>query len=139
MNFGNTIPGHSWQEPSAVFGPVLKTLKTLAGHKSIAVSTLASTSVPNGVTAKNKWYETSLPFLMAHKVSMVLIYNVDSSTDFAVLGGKNGASSITIDGQPLNAYSSIATFAKTTSVFVTVNATSSLLLTDSEFQTGSNL
>eukprot|EP01060_Flectonema_neradi_P008072 TRINITY_DN15765_c0_g1_i1.p1 TRINITY_DN15765_c0_g1~~TRINITY_DN15765_c0_g1_i1.p1 ORF type:complete len:598 (+),score=118.88 TRINITY_DN15765_c0_g1_i1:250-1794(+) len=138
LNFGNTLPGHTWQDAKSVYGPMLATVKSLAASKPVAVTTIGSTSAPNGVDAKNAWYQDAFPYLVSEHISMMLIYNVDSSTDFASLGGKNGASQVTIDNQSLNAYTDISTFAKTTGVFVTVNASSPLLLTDKQFQTGSS-
>lgn len=91
-NFGTSLPGNSWVGAQNLFGPMMARLAAVAGEsvpKMIACG--ASTTTPNGVTAKNSWIQDMYQYAIDAQLRLVAYYNADTSTDFAAFGGADGA------------------------------------------------
>ncbi|CUG44235.1 membrane-associated protein, putative [Bodo saltans] len=90
-NWGNTLPGNVWLSPTQVFSPMVARLRTLSSTTPLGISG-ASTSLPNGVAAKNTWITEFFAYAVASQVKMILSHNADTSTDLSMFGGGSGTS-----------------------------------------------
>jgi mannan endo-1,4-beta-mannosidase len=138
FNWGDTLPGNTWLSPTALLLPTLKRLAALNATMPVAISSIASTSDPRGVTAKNAWIAAAFSFARARSVSgrvrMITWHNADAATDLGVFGGEAG---------PLNWSSPVSSVSYLTypalrdgvakAPFVGVNTSLSNYLTDAQF------
>lgn len=94
-NWGTSQGWSSWRTPQDVFAPMIARLRTFQIGKPLALTETASSSATPGgpdVAAKSRWitdffaYATSA----AADARMVVWFNEDKETDWAVFGGSNG-------------------------------------------------
>eukprot|EP01061_Rhynchopus_euleeides_P019583 TRINITY_DN32177_c1_g1_i1.p1 TRINITY_DN32177_c1_g1~~TRINITY_DN32177_c1_g1_i1.p1 ORF type:complete len:203 (+),score=60.86 TRINITY_DN32177_c1_g1_i1:320-928(+) len=114
LNFGTTLPAHAWQSPSDVAKPMLETVAGLVNSSvPLALTTLGSTSTPNGMSAKGQWLSDAVAMIgslsESTRLGMALLFNEDTSTDFAFLGGSGGDGQVTVSGVSANAFSGLTT------------------------------
>ena len=89
INWGNTLPGNNWVGANSLFKPTLKKLMAINSTTPLAITSAGTTSVPNGLEAKNAWL-SDLCDLAKSMLKMISYHNADSSTDIAVFGGAKG-------------------------------------------------
>eukprot|EP00759_Apiculatamorpha_spiralis_P037483 PhF_6_TR3736/c0_g1_i1/m.5369 len=146
FNWGTTIPNHNWTSPQGVYGTMLGRLQALPGTKGlpVALQSVACTTTPNGVSGKNSWISDVFQYVNASKgsIGMVVYYNVDSSSDWSIFGGKNGDSQYV---SPAGAAYNVYTMWKTNVVsgvasgaIIGSNAANQRLVSDVAFATGHN-
>ena len=109
FNWGNTVPGNQWTHPRELFSAPLSRLRDFAASKPVALATVASTSVPNGVSAKARWLNSLFSYLgsLPPQVHMLAFHNADGATDFGIFGGSRG--DIGVDHGQYLAYREILT------------------------------
>ena len=93
-NWGTSQSWSSWIPPEAVFGPMLARLRVISA-KPLALTETASSSSLRGkvdVAAKSQWITQLFGYATAATTGarMVVWFNEDKETDWAVFGGSNG-------------------------------------------------
>ena len=92
-NWGASTSWSSWRSPAEVLGPMVARLRALAPEKPLAVSETASTSsTASGpdLAAKRAWVTDLYSWVPATGIGMVVWFNADKETDWAVFGGAAG-------------------------------------------------
>jgi mannan endo-1,4-beta-mannosidase len=92
-NWGASQSWSSWKSPADVLGPMVSRLRALAPGKPLAVTETASTSAtPSGsdLAAKRAWVTDLYAWAPANGIGMVVWFNADKETDWAVFGGAAG-------------------------------------------------
>jgi mannan endo-1,4-beta-mannosidase len=92
-NWGASQAWSSWRSPGEVLGPMVGRLRALAPLKPLAVTETASTSSTTqgpSLAAKSAWATELFQWLPANGVRMVVWFNEDKETDWAVFGGSAG-------------------------------------------------
>jgi beta-mannanase len=133
----------TWDLPDKVFdgnfstNRMLTRLKALAPTKPICVAEFGTTSVTSrtppviNVEEKARWVKTCMNYFLTSKVKMVLYFNYDKETDWAVFGTR-GDLSFTHSGRTYVAYSSYRDSIRSNRYQSTV-AGETRLLTDEQF------
>ena len=62
LNFGSTIPGHTWQSAEQLLAAQYTVVRNLVPTKPVAITTLGSTSI-NGVGMKGSWLSDAMIYL----------------------------------------------------------------------------
>jgi hypothetical protein len=93
-NWGTSQSWSSWTPPDAVFGPMLARLRAITA-KPLALTETASSSSLRGkvdVAAKSQWITQLFSYATAASTGarMIVWFNEDKETDWAVFGGSNG-------------------------------------------------
>ena len=91
-NWGKSFDWGEWNSPSLVFDNMLNRLRVLSPNKPISINEVSSTSVPNGVEAKNNWIASMFEYVHINNIKMLNWFNEDKETDWAIFGGKLGNS-----------------------------------------------
>ncbi|MGQ0521699.1 MAG: glycoside hydrolase family 26 protein [Actinomycetota bacterium] len=89
-NWGGSQSWSSWKSPAEVLGPMVARVQAVAPAKPVAVTETASTSSGGGLTAKGAWVTDLYAWAPANGVRMVVWFNTDKETDWAVFGGSGG-------------------------------------------------
>ncbi len=94
-NWGASQSWSAWATPDQVFGPMIARLHAKAPAKPLAITeTASSTSLPGkvDVAAKSQWISQLFAYAAAPAVNarMLVWFNEDKETDWAVFGGTNG-------------------------------------------------
>jgi mannan endo-1,4-beta-mannosidase len=89
-NWGASESWSSWKSPAAVLEPMVARVQAVAPAKPVAVTETASTSAGGGLTAKSDWVTDLYAWAPANGVRMVVWFNADKETDWAVFGGSGG-------------------------------------------------
>jgi beta-mannanase len=132
-NWGASQSWSSWQSPAQTFDPMLGRLRTLA--KPIAITELGSSTATAGgtrVVDKNRWITDMYSYTVSQNVRMVVWFNEDKETDWAVFGGMNGDGSF-LDGRTRYKVFSEYRAAISASSYVSATTNNIRLLTDDQF------
>ncbi|MGH9281851.1 MAG: glycoside hydrolase family 26 protein, partial [Acidimicrobiales bacterium] len=92
-NWGASQSWSSWEPPADVLGPMVSRLRALAPLKPLAVTETASTSATSAgasLAAKSAWVSDLAAWAPANGIRMVVWFNQDKETDWAVFGGGAG-------------------------------------------------
>ncbi|MGH2706434.1 MAG: glycoside hydrolase family 26 protein [Actinomycetota bacterium] len=92
-NWGASQSWSSWESPDAVLGSMVSRVRLIAGDKPLAVTETASTtSATSGidVAAKSAWITDLFGWAAGRDVRMVVWFNEDKETDWAMFGGSRG-------------------------------------------------
>lgn len=93
-NWGASQTWSSWQTPELTLGPMLARLRALAPGTPVSISEVASTSVAAGgvvdLQAKSEFIRQLATWAPANGVGMLVWFNEDKETDWAVFGGTRG-------------------------------------------------
>lgn len=109
-NWGAVAEWSRWRPPRAVFHEMVGRLRQLTQHP-IAITEFGSTSrTDTGYDPARKadWLEAAFEYFDTVDLDMVVGFNVDKETDWAVFGGERGISTTSIDGQSYFVYPSFA-------------------------------
>ena len=134
-NWGASQTWSTWRSPESTFGAMVGRMRALAPGKPVAVTETASTSaVADGadLAAKRAWIADLYAWLPANGVRMVVWFNIDKETDWAVFGGAGGDATIRVgrtNYRALGAYRD----AVRSAAYVGSSATDPRLLTDDRF------
>lgn len=105
-NWGSSEWWSSWRPAADVLGPMVDRLRALAPAKPLAVTEVASTTAGADVAAKSAWITDLYSWLPANGVAMVVWFNTDKETDWAVFGGSAGDESFRFGRTTYRSYSS---------------------------------
>lgn len=133
-NWGATQTWSTWKTAAETYGPMIGRLRAITLKPlniTEAASTSATTSGPN-VAAKSQWIADFYAYVAANDVKMVVWFNEDKETDWAVFGGSNGDGSYKYARTTYKTYASYKT-AVSSSNFVASDAANPRLLTDAQF------
>jgi mannan endo-1,4-beta-mannosidase len=93
-NWGSSQSWSSWRTPDQVFGPMIARLRAISSTKPLAITeTAASTAMPGkvDVAAKSQWITQLFDYTTGTAGARMLVwFNEDKETDWAVFGGTNG-------------------------------------------------
>lgn len=92
-NWGASQSWSTWRSPGSTFGAMVARLRALAPGKPLAVTETASTSATatgSALAAKGAWVADLYAWLPANGVRMVVWFDEDKETDWAVFGGSGG-------------------------------------------------
>lgn len=112
-NWGASQPWSSWRTPQEVFGPMVARLRILS-RRPLALTETASSSTRAGgvdVAAKSGWITEFFGYVAEAAVDarMVVWFNEDKETDWAVFGGANGDEAWRVGRRQYKAYSAYRT------------------------------
>jgi len=118
-NWGASQSWSSWSAPEQVFGPMVARLRDLTSGqpKPLALTETASSSSMPGkvdVAAKSAWITQLFGYATASTTGarMIVWFNEDKETDWAVFGGSNGDETFRSGRTSYKAYASYRTAAK---------------------------
>jgi len=106
FNWGASQSWSSWQPPREVFDDMLGRVAEFG--KPMCIPEYASTSETvegHSVSAKNGWLRELFAYASASPVELLVYFDIDKETDWAVFGGERGDMMVTIDGESYSAYS----------------------------------
>ena len=92
-NWGASQSWSAWRSPADVLGPMVDRVRALAPTLPLAVTETASTSATAAgadLAGKSAWVTELYAWLPANGVRMVVWFNTDKETDWAVFGGSAG-------------------------------------------------
>jgi hypothetical protein len=93
-NWGASQSWSSWSAPQQVFGPMVARLRGLTAKPLALTETASSSSKPGkvDVAAKSQWITELFTYATASTTGarMIVWFNEDKETDWAVFGGANG-------------------------------------------------
>lgn len=110
FNWGNAANWSSWTDPERVFGEMIQRVRALS-PKPLGVTEFGSTSVTShgpDPDSKARWLTRVFEYFRSVDAKMVVSFNVDKETDWAVFGGKRGDSVFVTDEAEYNAYAAYA-------------------------------
>jgi mannan endo-1,4-beta-mannosidase len=93
-NWGASEDWSSWRSPAAVLDPMVGRLRAIS-FRPLAITETASTSAtPAGASpaAKSQWVTALFDYAAGARAGMVVWFNQDKETDWAVFGGARGDS-----------------------------------------------
>ncbi|HWH84343.1 MAG TPA: glycosyl hydrolase [Burkholderiaceae bacterium] len=93
-NWGASQSWSSWSRPDQVFAPMVARLRGVSTKPLALTETASSTSLPGkvDVAAKSQWISELFAYATAPGTGarMIVWFNEDKETDWAVFGGSNG-------------------------------------------------
>jgi len=93
-NWGSSQTWSAWRTPDEVFSPMLHRLRQISAKPLALTETASSTSMPGrvDVAAKSLWIAQLFNYATASTsgARMIVWFNEDKETDWAVFGGTNG-------------------------------------------------
>jgi beta-mannanase len=91
-NWGASQSWSSWQSPQQVFDPMAQRLRAMTTRPLALTETAATTVTTGGVNVglKSQWITDLMNYTIATNVRMLVWFNEDKETDWAIFGGSNG-------------------------------------------------
>jgi beta-mannanase len=91
-NWGASQSWSAWRSPQEVFGPMAQRLRAISPRPLALTETAATTATTGGVNlgAKSAWISQLFAYTLAANVRMLVWFNEDKETDWAIFGGSNG-------------------------------------------------
>lgn len=107
FNWGESRKRSEWLSAEAVFDDMIDRLRMLADKPLCIpeVGTSSLTATGHNTARKSGWIADAIAYFREVDVQMLVWFNVDKETDWAVFGGERGDSIARIDGQEYEAYS----------------------------------
>ena len=134
-NWGASQSWSSWSAPETVFGPMAARLRKLT-QKPLALTETASSSATPGavnVAAKSEWITQLFTYATSSiDARMIVWFNEDKETDWAVFGGANGDETYRSGRTSYKAYTSYRAAVKAPGL-LPANTTQSRLISDAMF------
>jgi mannan endo-1,4-beta-mannosidase len=129
-NWGTSQTWSTWRAPESLYGTMLARLRALT-NKPLALTELgSSTATAKGasVADKTRWITDAFTYVVANDIRMVIWFNEDKETDWAIFGGSRG------DARHKGArvYSAYQTAVQNTA-FLPSDTRNPRLLTDAQF------
>jgi hypothetical protein len=136
-NWGASQPWSSWRTPREVFDPMVARLRAIS-RRPLALTETASSSTRAGgvdVAAKSDWITAFFGYVAQVEVDarMVVWFNEDKETDWAVFGGANGDEAWRVGRQQFKAYSAYRTAVRDPRLLGSDNV-NPRLLSDAQFR-----
>jgi beta-mannanase len=129
-NWGASETWSSWKGPEATYGGMITRLRALTA-RPLAITEFASTSEGNGVSGKSQWVSDTFTYFAGQGVKMVIWFNEDKETDWAVFGGTGGDTTFKYGRTNYNGYASYKTAVGAHGI--PSDTTNPRLLTDAQF------
>lgn len=112
-NWGTSQPWSNWRTPQEVFGPMVARLRAIS-WRPLALTETASSSTRAGgvdVAGKSAWITAFFGYVAQAAVDarMLVWFNEDKETDWAVFGGANGDEAWRVGRRQYKAYSTYRT------------------------------
>lgn len=135
-NWGASQSWSAWRTPEQTFGPMISRLRAITS-RPLALTETASTSAQPGVVdvaAKSQWITQLFAYSTAPltNVRMLVWFNQDKETDWAVFGGTHGDESYRSGRTTYKAYSAYRNAVKGVGL-VPANTATPRLISDIEF------
>ncbi|MGH9035375.1 MAG: glycoside hydrolase family 26 protein [Acidimicrobiia bacterium] len=91
-NWGASQSWSSWRSPSEVLGPMVGRVRQLSARPLAFTETASTTATPAGASpaAKSQWVTGLFDYAVAAQARMVVWFNQDKETEWAVFGGARG-------------------------------------------------
>jgi len=91
-NWGATQTWSTWRTPAEVLGPMVDRLRAISARPLALTETATTTLSASGpsVAAKSEWTTALFDYAAAAQARMVIWFNQDKETDWAVFGGARG-------------------------------------------------
>ena len=107
-NWGASQSWSSWRTPQEVFGPMAARLRARSTRPLALTETASSSSTTGGVnvSAKSAWVSQFFDYALTHDARMLMWFNEDKETDWAIFGGSNGTESFRSGRAVYKAYGS---------------------------------
>jgi beta-mannanase len=134
-NWGASESWSSWESPDVVLGSMVTRVRLIAGAKPLAVTETASTTAATSgteVAAKSAWISDLFTWARGQDVRMVVWFNDDKETDWAMFGGSRGDETFRYGNTNYRGYRSYRQ-ALTGGGFAGSDPTQPRLLTDDQF------
>lgn len=129
-NWGTSQSWSSWKGPAETYGNMLARVRALT-TKPVAISEFASSTAGNGVSGKSQWIGDTFAYAAGQGVRMVVWFNEDKETDWAVFGGTGGD---TVFKYGRTSYKAYASYKTAVGVYgVPSDPTHPRLLSDAQF------
>jgi hypothetical protein len=107
-NWGSSQSWSSWRTPAEIFSPMLQRLRTFTAKPLALTETASSTAMPGrvDVAAKSLWITDLFGYAAAYTTDarMIVWFNEDKETDWAVFGGTNGDETYRVGRTSYKAY-----------------------------------
>lgn len=136
FNWGASQPWSAWRSLAESCDDMVSRIRNIS-NRPLALTEVASSSVTdagNDPALKGQWIMDLLPYLTEKEFAMVVWFNEDKETDWAIFGGRYGTE-VTFDGK--QAYSEYR-ITVADPVFVSATTRNSRLLSNARF-TGSQV
>ena len=93
-NWGASQTWSSWRSPAEVLGPMVGRLRAISARPMALTETASTTVTASGssLAAKSQWATDLFAYAGAAQARMVVWFNQDKETDWAVFGGAKGDS-----------------------------------------------
>ena len=111
-NWGAGQAWSSWRSPAEVLDPMVQRLRRIAPARPLAVTETAATSATaagSSVPAKSEWVAALFDYVAAAQARMVVWFNEDKETDWAVFGGAKGDTTVKVGRTTYRAFSAYRT------------------------------
>ncbi len=136
-NWGASQPWSSWRTPEEVFGAMVARLRVISGRPLALTETASSSTRAGGVdvAAKSAWITAFFGYVAHAAVDarMVVWFNEDKETDWAVFGGANGDEAWRVGRRQYKAYSAYRNAVQDARLLGS-DAASPRLLSDAQFR-----
>jgi hypothetical protein len=127
-NWGTTQTWSSWKSPAQSYDAMISRLRLLT-TKPLALTEFGTTSQGGN---KSQWISDTFAYAVSKDLRMVVWFNEDKETDWAIFGGNGGDSTFSYGRTSYNAYSSYKNAVASTAL-ITSDANNPRLLTDAQF------
>jgi beta-mannanase len=91
-NWGTSQSWSAWRTPQDVFGTMAARLRSISTRPLALTETASSSATTGGVnlSAKSAWITQFFDYALSSNARMLLWFNEDKETDWAIFGGSNG-------------------------------------------------
>ena len=130
-NWGTSNSRSSWNTPQQIYGGMIDRLRMLT-DKPLAITEFASTTAGGGMNGKSRWITDAFNYFAMANVKMVVSFNEDKETDWAIFGNMSGDSTYDYNPTTYKIYKSYHN-AIASSNIIPSTPTNPRLLTDAQF------
>lgn len=133
-NWGSSQAWSSWRDPADVLGPMVDRLRALTDRPLAITETASSTAGAPGsaVTGKSAWITGLFDYAVTAEARLVVWFNEDKETDWAVFGGSGGDVTVRSGRTRYRAFSAYGDAVRRVEA-VAADAANPRLLTDEQF------
>jgi beta-mannanase len=135
-NWGASRAGTAWKSPADIYGPMLTRVRAITGNsKPAALTEFATTSAAAGgtsVPAKSAWIGDVFAYAGSNQLKMLVWFNTDKETDWAVFGGANGDGTFKFGKTTYKTYANYKS-AVGANLFTAPDTANPRLITDAQF------
>ncbi|HLF40972.1 MAG TPA: endoglucanase, partial [Acidimicrobiia bacterium] len=133
-NWGASQSWSTWTSPAGVFADMVGRVRAISGRPLALTETASTTALPSGpsVPAKSEWVTGLFDYAAVAGARMVVWFNTDKETDWAVFGGARGDGTFRYGKTTYRTYSAYRA-AVASSAAIPAAAGNPRLLTDAQF------